>query len=86
MIAFAWCGERFPDRDGEYVKLLASRLVASVPQTVALLVSAQQEPALVVLARGGDLDFHAGNLMREALAALGLRGGGCRSGAGASAA
>jgi len=66
----------FADRDVEYVKLLASRLVASVPQTVALLVSAQQEPALVVLARSGDLDFHAGNLMREALAALGLRGGG----------
>jgi alanyl-tRNA synthetase len=66
----------FVDRDVEYVKLLASRLVASVPQTVALLVSAQQEPALVVLARSRDLDFHAGNLMKEALAALGLRGGG----------
>jgi len=66
----------FADRDVEYVKLLASRLVATVPQTVALLVSAQQEPALVVLARSRDLDFHAGNLMKEALAALGLRGGG----------
>jgi len=66
----------FAERDAEYVKLLASRLVASVPQTVALMVSAQQEPALVVLARSGDLEFHAGNLMKEALAALGLRGGG----------
>lgn len=66
----------FADRDADYVKLLASRLVASVPQTVALLVSAQQEPAFVVLARSGDLDFHAGNLMKESLASLGLRGGG----------
>ena len=55
---------------------LASRLVASVPQTVALLVSEQQGPAFVVLARSGDLDFHAGTLMKEAMSALGLRGGG----------
>ncbi|MGC1293581.1 MAG: DHHA1 domain-containing protein [Alloacidobacterium sp.] len=66
----------FSERDVDYVKLLASRLVATVPQTVALLVSAQQEPAFVVLARSGDLDFHAGNLMKEALASFGLRGGG----------
>jgi alanyl-tRNA synthetase len=66
----------FSERDADYVKLLASRLAATVPQTVALLVSAQQEPALVVLARSGDLGFHAGNLMKEALAGLGLRGGG----------
>ncbi len=66
----------FADRDAEYVKLLASRLTASVPQTVTVLVSAQQEPALVVLARSGDLDFHAGNMMKKALAGFGLRGGG----------
>jgi alanyl-tRNA synthetase len=66
----------FAERDAEYVKLLASRLVASVPQTVALMVSAQQEPALVVLARSGDLEFHAGSLMKEVLATAGLRGGG----------
>jgi alanyl-tRNA synthetase len=29
-----------------------------------------------VLARSGDLEFHAGNLLKEALASLGLRGGG----------
>jgi alanyl-tRNA synthetase len=66
----------FPDRDAEYVKLLASRLAATVPQTVGLVASTQQEPALVVLARSGDLDFHAGNLMKTALVRLGLRGGG----------
>jgi alanyl-tRNA synthetase len=66
----------FGERDGEYVKLLASRLAATVPQTVGLFVATQQEPALVVLSRSGDLDFHAGNLMKEALAHIGLRGGG----------
>ena len=38
----------FADRDAAYVKLLASRLAATAPQTAALLVSTQQEPALVV--------------------------------------
>ncbi len=66
----------FVDRNAAYVKMLASRLAATVPQTVALLVSTQQEPALIVLARSGSLDFHAGNLMKETLAAQGLRGGG----------
>jgi alanyl-tRNA synthetase len=47
-----------------------------VPQTVGLLVSTHRDPALVVLVRSGDLEFHAGNLLKEALAALGLRGGG----------
>jgi len=66
----------FADRDAEYVKLLTSRLVASVPQTVAVLVSTQKEPAMVVLGHSGDLDFHAGNVMKNALASMGLRGGG----------
>lgn len=66
----------FVDRDADYVKLLASRLVASVPQTVALFAATQQDPALVVLARSGDLELHAGNLLKGALAGLGLRGGG----------
>jgi alanyl-tRNA synthetase len=66
----------FADRDGDYAKLLASRLIASVPQTVALFAATQQEPAFVVLARSGDLNIHASNLMKESLAALGLRGGG----------
>jgi alanyl-tRNA synthetase len=66
----------FPDRDAEYGKLLASRLTASVPQTAAIFGVTRLEPAVVVLARSGDLEFHAGNLLKEALAELGLRGGG----------
>ena len=66
----------FPDRDPEYVRLLASKLAASVPRTVGLLASAESWPARVVLARSRDLDFHCGELLKEVLAAHGLRGGG----------
>ena len=66
----------FTDRDPEYVRLLASKLAASAPHTVALLVSAENWPARVVLARSRDLEFHCGDLLRESLASRGLRGGG----------
>ena len=66
----------FADRDSEYVRLLASKLAASVPRTVGLLAATESWPARVVLARSRDLDFHCGDLLREALAARGLRGGG----------
>ena len=66
----------FPDRDRDYVKLLASRVVASAPHTVALLVSSEEAPARVVLARSQDMDLHCGELLKNALAELGFRGGG----------
>jgi alanyl-tRNA synthetase len=66
----------FPDRDRDYVKLLASRVVASAPHTVALLVSTEEAPARVVLARSQDMDLHCGEVLKSALAELGLRGGG----------
>ena len=66
----------FADRDREYIRILASRITASVPRTVALLASTESSPAHVVLACGGDLDIHCGNIVRAALAGLGLRGGG----------
>jgi alanyl-tRNA synthetase len=74
-------GLRLVDRvydnvDREYLRLLASRLTASVPQTVALLCSSESEPASVVLAHSHDMEFHSGQLLKEALARLGLRGGG----------
>lgn len=69
-------GRVFPDRDRDYVKLLASRVTASAPQTVALLVSTDDVPARVVLARSQDLDLHCGEVLKKALAELGLRGGG----------
>lgn len=66
----------YHDRDREYIRLLASRLSATVPQTVALLCATDTDPASVVLAHSGDLDFHCGQLLKDSLAALGLRGGG----------
>jgi alanyl-tRNA synthetase len=66
----------FADRDRDYIKLLASRVTASVPRTIALIASTESSPAHVVLARSGDLDLHCGDIMREALATLGVRGGG----------
>lgn len=66
----------FPDRDADYTKLLASRLTGAAPHTVALLASTRQEPAFVVLAHSSDLEFNAGQLLKESLAQFGLRGGG----------
>jgi alanyl-tRNA synthetase len=66
----------FGDRDPEYVRMLASDLGASVPRTVALLASTENWPARVVLAKSRDIEFHCGELLRETLAAHGLRGGG----------
>jgi alanyl-tRNA synthetase len=64
------------DHDAAYLKLLASRLIASAPRTCALLAATQEEPARVVMAASADLKVDCGTLLREALAAYGLRGGG----------
>jgi alanyl-tRNA synthetase len=66
----------FTDRDPEYVRILASRLAASAPETVALLVSAEGGVPRILLAKSSDIDFHCGELLRETLATHGLRGGG----------
>ncbi len=66
----------FADRDCDYVRLLASRVCATVPRTVALFVCEESEPARIFLARSRDMDFNCGEVLRSALAAHGLRGGG----------
>ena len=69
----------FPDRDADYVKLLASRLISAAPHTVALLASTQQQtnaPAAVVIGCSQDLGRNAGEMLRAALAPAGGRGGG----------
>jgi alanyl-tRNA synthetase len=66
----------FTDQDAGYLKLLASRLIASAPQTCALLATTQEEPARVVVAASVDVKIDCGSVLREALAAYGLRGGG----------
>jgi alanyl-tRNA synthetase len=66
----------FADRDADYIKLLASRLVASVPQTVAIFLSTMEEPAALVLACSKSLGHDCGDRLRKVLAPFGLRGGG----------
>ncbi len=64
------------DRDPEYIRLLASRLTSAAPSTIVLFCIDGTNPASIVLARSLDFTFNCGGLMKEALAALGLRGGG----------
>jgi alanyl-tRNA synthetase len=65
-----------PEQDAGYLKLLASRLIATAPQTCVLLAATREEPARVVAAASADLKIDCGTLLREALAVYGLRGGG----------
>ncbi|HLY43777.1 MAG TPA: DHHA1 domain-containing protein [Terracidiphilus sp.] len=64
------------DRDRDYVKLLASKTVKAAAATAVIFCAADAEPARVFVARSSDLDFNCGNILREQLAKLGLRGGG----------
>jgi alanyl-tRNA synthetase len=64
------------DRDREYVKLLAARTAAAAPQTAVIFCAEEADPVGVFFARSADLDFNCGQILREALAHLGLRGGG----------
>jgi len=64
------------DRDRDYVKLLASRTVVAAPATVVIFCANDGDPVRVYMARSSDLAFHCGQILREALAGLGLRGGG----------
>jgi alanyl-tRNA synthetase len=68
----------FPDRDAEYVKLLASRVARAAPHTIALLASTQQQqaPATVVVACSQEFGRDAGEMLRTAFAAFNGRGGG----------
>ena len=66
----------FADRDAGYLKLLGARITAAAPGTCVLLATTQEEPARVIVAAGADLKVDCGLLLREALAAYGLRGGG----------
>jgi alanyl-tRNA synthetase len=66
----------YGDRDPEYIRLLASKVAAAAPRTVALMVSEESWPARLVLAKSPGIDMHCGELLRGTLASHGLRGGG----------
>ena len=64
------------DRDIPFIKLLAQKL-ASHPAVLALLATTTPQPALVFAQSAGGR-FDMGALMKEAMSALGGRGGGSR--------
>lgn len=64
------------DRDRDYVKLLASRTAMAAPRTAVIFSANDADPVRVFVARSSDMDFSCGQILREALAHLGLRGGG----------
>lgn len=64
------------DQDRDYVKLLASRTVIAAPRTAVIFSANDADPVRVFVARSSDLDFNCGQILRDALARLGLRGGG----------
>ena len=71
LIARSW-----RDRDRDFVRLLASRAAAAAPSTIAYFCAEEADPVRIFLSRSGDLKFNCGQIMKEALAGLGLRGGG----------
>jgi alanyl-tRNA synthetase len=67
--------EVFPERDAVFIKLLAQKLTAKRPGVVALLAAGLGPPSLVFAQSAGQ-KFNMGQLMKEAMAQLGGRGGG----------
>lgn len=64
------------DRDRDSVRLLASRTAAAAPATAVVFAVRDGDMVRVFMARSADLVFNCGQILRQALADLGLRGGG----------
>jgi alanyl-tRNA synthetase len=67
--------EFFPDRDAVFIKLLAQKLTAGKSSVIALLASGAGQPTLVFAQTSGQKS-NMGQLMKDAMAQLGGRGGG----------
>jgi len=67
--------EFFPDRDAVFIKLLAQKLTAGKSAVIALLASGAGQPTLVFAQTPGQKS-NMGQLMKDAMAQLGGRGGG----------
>ncbi len=65
----------FTDRDAVFIKLLAQKLTAGKTDVIALLASDASQPTLVFAQSPGQ-KFNMGQLMKDAMAQLGGRGGG----------
>jgi alanyl-tRNA synthetase len=67
--------ECFPDRDAIFIKLLSQKLTAEKSSVIALLASGGDQPTLVFAQSPGHKS-NMGQLMKDAMAQLGGRGGG----------
>jgi alanyl-tRNA synthetase len=65
----------FPDREAVFIKLLAQKLTAGKSNVVALLAAGAGQPTLVFAQTPGQKS-NMGQLMKDAMAQLGGRGGG----------
>jgi alanyl-tRNA synthetase len=65
----------FSDRDALFIKLLAQKLTAGKSTVIALLASGAGQPTLVFAQTSGQKS-NMGQLMKDAMAQLGGRGGG----------
>lgn len=65
----------FPDRDAMFIKLLAQKLTAGATDVIALLAAGAGQPALVFAQSPGQ-KHNMGQLLKDAMAQLGGRGGG----------
>jgi len=65
----------FPDRDAVFIKLLAQKLTAGKSNVIALLAAGSGQPTLVFAQSPGQKS-NMGQLMKDAMAQLGGRGGG----------
>ena len=65
----------FPDRDAAFIKLLAQKLTAGQSDVIALLASGGTQSTLVFAQSPGQ-KFNMGQLLKDAMAQLGGRGGG----------
>jgi alanyl-tRNA synthetase len=67
--------EFFPDRDAVFIKLLAQKLTAGKTAVIVLLASGAGQPTLIFAQTPGQKS-NMGQLMKDAMAQLGGRGGG----------
>jgi len=65
----------FPERDAAFIKLVAQKLTLGNSDVVALIVAGSGQPALVFAQSPGQ-KWNMGQLLKEAMAQLGGRGGG----------
>jgi alanyl-tRNA synthetase len=66
----------YNDRDPEYLRLLATRLLEAVPLTAAVLASSGHDPAAVIVAANVDVPGGCDGLLKHVLARFQLSGGG----------